>query len=449
MRIRLIAPRMSLRPVDSEFKRRMAPPLSLLTVAALTPASHHVELCDENVQRVDPEAQADLVGITVNVDTSTRAYELAKAFRSRRIPVVLGGIHVSANPEEAMRHADAVCVGEAEGVWREILHDARTGRLKGIYRSPRAAAGINTPPPRWDLIDPSAYLVTNVVCASRGCPHHCEFCYNSSAYASHTFSPRPMKSILADIAGLNSRQVLFIDDNLIGNLEWAWRLVRTLRDLDITWHGAVSANVGEHPDLLDMMRESGCRSLFIGFESVNGASLRDAHKHQNRVERYEALIDALHGRGIMVNASLVFGFDHDGPDVFERTVKWLTVNRVESMTAHILTPYPGTALFARFQKEGRIFDYSWEHYNTARVVFTPKRMTRDELQCGYLRAYRDFYSFSSILRRIPADDSNWMPYFLFNLGYRKFGKLAAPLAQRLGGFHAAASLGRRMSYAIA
>ena len=448
MQIKLISPRMSLRPMDSEFKRRMAPSLALLTVAALTPSEHTVTLEDENVQPLGLDDTPDLVGITVNVDTAHRAYAIAEAYRRRGIPVVLGGIHPSANPEEALQHADAVCVGEAEEVWEQILADTAQGQLQGPYVHPRPADLAKTPIPRWDLVERDSYLYTNIICATRGCPFRCEFCYNSSDYVHSQYRTRPVEQVLAEIQQLDTRHVMFIDDNLIGNIAWTRELVRAIAPLHLKWNAAVSVNIGRHLDLLDEMQRSGCQSLFIGFETVNGESVRSVGKYQNHVADYDRLIHEIHRRGIMVNASMAFGFDHDRPDVFPRTLEWLVRNKIETMTGHILTPYPGTQLYRRMVAEGRMRDLNWRHYNTAHVVFQPRHMTAEELYRGYLWLYRQFYSLPNILRRIPEVKSRRVPFLLFNLCYRKFGKLTSrlgqgPLMGRIG------RLSRKLAYGLA
>jgi radical SAM superfamily enzyme YgiQ (UPF0313 family) len=445
--IKLIYPRISLRPMDSEFKRRMSPSLSLLVVAALTPPGHRVTVADENTSRQSFDDSPDIVGITVNVDTAKRAYEIAAGYRSRGIRVVLGGLHASACPEEAMQHADSVCVGEAEHVWPQMVEDAAGNCLKPRYQCQEPADVARTPIPRWELVDRSSYLYTNIMTASRGCPFQCEFCYNSCSYVHKVFRNRPVENVIAEIRSLNCRQVMFIDDNFIGNIEGARRLVAAMKPLDLVWHAAVSANIGKHPDLMDEMAGSGCRSLFIGIESVNGDSLRSARKHQNDAADYDSLIRAIHDRGMMVNASMVFGFDHDRPDIFSKSLSWLVGNKVESLTAHILTPYPGTALFRRLEAEGRITDRDWRHYNTSNVVFQPSHMTAKELRDGYLRLYDEFYSLANIIRRLPDDPSRRIPYLLFNFGYRKYGKVASLLA-RLGLMSAFGRAARRLAYGI-
>ena len=237
---------------------------------------------------------------------------------------------------------------------------------------------------------------------------------------------------------------MFIDDNFIADPDFARRLVRAFQPLGLIWHTAVSADILDHPDILDLMAESGCQSLFIGFESLNDASLCEAGKRQNHTDTYARLIGAIHRRGMMVNASVVFGFDSDTPGVFDATTEWLISQKIETMTAHILTPYPGTKLHARLTAEGRIFDHNLRHYNTSRAVFRPKLMRAKDLDEGYLRAYRTFYAWPNILRRMPLD-RRATPYLLFNLFYRKFGKATAAIISS-GGMRTLGRLGTKLSY---
>ncbi|NLI93442.1 MAG: B12-binding domain-containing radical SAM protein [Peptococcaceae bacterium] len=447
MKIKLIQPRMSLRPMDSKFKRVMSPSVALLVLAALTPGEHQVELADENAKKLNLHDQPDLVGITVNVDTSKRAYEIAAHYRAKGIPVILGGIHVSANPEEALQFADAVCIGEAETLWATILADAEKGRLKKqYYHSHPTDLGI-TPVPKWEILNQANYLYTNTVLTSRGCPFRCEFCYNSCDYVHKLFRNKPIENVIREIENLSTKQVMFIDDNFIGNVAWTREFVREIKPLGLKWHAAVSANLVNYPQLIQEMRASGCQSLFIGFETINQASIQGVNKSQNNVIRYEELISLLHQNDIMVNASLVFGFDEHRPEVFKDTLEWLVKNKIETMTAHILTPYPGTQLYRKFVEQNRIIDFDTTHYNTSHVVFRPQNMTAEELYQGYLTIYKEFYSFQNIIRRIPDSSKQRIPYLLFNLCYRKFGKVVSrimPLSwmNRLG------KMVRHFSYGI-
>lgn len=447
MKIKLIAPRMSLRPMDSEYKRVLSPSIALLTVAALTPKEYTVYIEDENTCPLNLDDKPDVVGITVNVDTSRRAYEIAGHYRGKGIPVILGGIHASANPEEAANYADAVCIGEAESLWQSILSDIRERRLKKKYSSDKPADLALTPSPRWDLLDHSRYLYTNIICASRSCPFQCEFCYNSCDYLHHVYRNRPLKNVIAEIKNMGTKHVMFIDDNFIGDINWAKEFARAVKPLGLIWNAAVSTNIGQHPDLLDEMRTSGCQSLFIGFETINQESLKSVKKRQNNINNFEQLIKEIHQRGIMINASMAFGFDYDYPDVFKNTLDWLVRNRIETVTAHILTPYPGTTLYKRLLAENRIIDFDWRNYNTAKVVFKPKHLTEEELYDGYLWLYNEFYSLGNILKRLPVYKKQWMPYLLFNLGYRKFGKITARLG-RFGLMHSIGKVARRLSYGV-
>jgi radical SAM superfamily enzyme YgiQ (UPF0313 family) len=418
-----------------------------LVLAALTPQEHSITIEDENANPLHLDDCPDLVGITVNVDTSKRAYQIAEHYRQKRVPVILGGIHVSANPEEALQYADSVCIGEAENVWADILADVSMGKLKSKYHAHKMADPGKIPIPRWSLIPSRKYLYTNIVVASRGCPFKCEFCYNSCEYVHHKYRNRPIANVLEEIILLKTKHVMFIDDNLIGDIAWTRAFLDEIKPLGLKWNAAVSANIINHMDLLDKMQESGCQSLFIGFESINEQSIQSVQKYQHKRENYERLIHELHKRGIMVNASLVFGFDYDSPQVFENTLNWLVRNKVETMTAHILTPYPGTVLYKRFLAEGRIIDFDLSHYNTSNVVFTPKQMSPEELLKGYLWIYQEFYSFKSIIKRIPDHPKQIVPYILFNLFYRKFGKVISKVA-RWGFMNFLGRLARKLSYHI-
>jgi radical SAM superfamily enzyme YgiQ (UPF0313 family) len=449
MLIKLVQPRMTMRPMDTLLKPRMAPSLGLLTLAALTPAGHETVLADENVRALDLSDAPGLVGITANVDSADRAYAISDAYRRRGIPVVGGGIHVSAVPDEAAAHFDAICVGNAERLWSDIVRDAAAGTLRPRYQSTDQVEGAEIPAPRRDLVRQGDYLFTNTVSTSRGCPFRCEFCYTSCGYVPDRIANRPVADVLAEIDSLRTRHVMFIDDNFIGNPTWTREFLEALdtRHRRLTWNAAVSVNLVNQLPLLDLMAKTGCHSLFVGFETINQSALRDVSKRQNRVDAYGRLIEEIHGRGIMVNASLVFGLDGDDASMFRATMEWLVAHRVETMTGHILTPYPGTVLHRRLEAEGRIVDTDKVHYNTAHVVYQPLRMNADELRAGYLWMYREFYSSRNIWRRMPRSRRQRAPYLLFNIGYRRFGWATALLA-RFGLLTWVGRLARRLAYHV-
>ena len=225
---------------------------------------------------------------------------------------------------------------------------------------------------------------------------------------------------------------MFIDDNLIGNPSWTFDLLKALKPLNLKWNAAVSSNVVDIPNMLDEMKAAGCQSLFIGFESINISSIEDVSKVQNNVERYNYIVSEIHKRGIMINASFVFGLDGDTKDTFDKTLKWIVDNKIETVTSHILTPYPGTKLYKKFKTTGRLISDDYEKYNTANVVFKPKNMTEQELQHGYLKIYRDIYTIKNIIKRMPKSKNQWIPYLLFNLFYRKFGKFTDFICSIIG-----------------
>ena len=270
------------------------------------------------------------------------------------------------------------------------------------------------------MIDRGKYLYTSVIHTSRGCPFRCDFCYNSAK--SHHFVNRPIPDVLREIRQAGTRHIMFIDDNFAGNPQWTKQFLKAILPMKLKWQAAVSINAAKDGALLDLMRKSGCQSLFIGFESINPESVQNVHKVQNSTREYEQAIEAIHKRGIMINGSFVFGLDGDTPETFDATVDWIVKNRIETVTSHILTPYPGTALYDRMKAAGRITSHDLSLYNTAHVVFEPRGMTADELYKGYLHVYDKVYSLKNIRRRMPETKSQRIPYLLFNLLYRKYGR---------------------------
>lgn len=436
MNIILIQPLMNMRPMDTDLKTRMSPSLGLLTVAQSVRDSGTVTILNENVgDSIYFDGPADIVGITVTVDTLPRAIEIAAEYRRRDVPVVAGGIQITCFPSSARGFFDVLCIGFAEGTWPSIIADLKAGCLKEEYACLRLAPEQSLSP-AYDLIDRNKYLFVNVVSTGRGCPFKCDFCYNSSANIRNSFFNRPIDDVLADIRMLGRRHIMFIDDNFIGNPGWTREFLKRLKPMGIKWNAAVSANVVEIPGMLDLMKDSGCQGLFIGFESLNPKSIADANKGQNVIARYEYLVEEIHRRGIMINASFVFGLDDDDPSTFRRTAEWIMRQKIETVTSHILTPYPGTAQHRRMEENGLITDYDQRHYTTSEVVFAPSRMTAEELKEGYLWIYRELYSWKGIFRRMPKHQK--AGYLLFNILYRKYGRATSRLC-RLAGFN---SIGR-------
>ncbi|NQT15492.1 MAG: B12-binding domain-containing radical SAM protein [Planctomycetes bacterium] len=376
------------------------PPLSLLTIAGLTPPEDwDVVVRDEHVESSEVEGQVDLVGIQTYISSSGRAYELAQRWRERGAKVVLGGLHPTSLPDEAAQHADAVCTGPAETVWGEILGDFERGRLKKRYAGRREGSAALVPTPRRDLMNRRAYLIRHTMVTSRGCPHSCDFCYKTSFWGPAYYEARPIAEIERELATIDDRLVFFLDDNLLANRRHARAMFDVLRGSGIVWQAAASLDVARDPGYLAEAYDAGCRSLFVGFESLSPENMRGNNKPVNAATDYAEACRRFHDAGIMVNGSFVFGFDCDKPDVFDRTVEFAIEAKILTATFHVLTPLPGTRAFARLEAEGRLLHRDWAYYDTDHAVFRPRGMTAEELEQGHKRAYREFLSYGSILRR--------------------------------------------------
>ena len=375
------------------------PPLSLLTIAGMTPDNWEVIVRDEHVESSEVEGHVDLVGIQTYISSSARAYELARLWRGRGAQVVLGGLHPTSLPHEAAAHADAVCLGPAESVWHDILSDFERGRLKQFYHGRREGSAALAPKPRRDLMNPRAYLLRHTMVTSRGCPHACDFCYKSSFWGPRYYEARPLAAIERELAEIDDRLVFFLDDNLLANRRHARALFRLLRGSGIVWQAAGSLDVADDPGYLEEAYRAGCRSLFVGFESLSPENMRGNNKFVNAKTDYAAACRRFHDAGIMINGSFVFGFDCDGPDVFDRTIEFTIENKILTASLHVLTPLPGTPAFDRLEAEGRLLHRNWTYYDTDHAVFQPRRMTPAELEAGHKRARREFMSFNSICRR--------------------------------------------------
>jgi radical SAM superfamily enzyme YgiQ (UPF0313 family) len=415
MRLRLIV------PATQENRRRrrksMMPPLGLAMVAAVTPAGIEVAVTDENAGDIDFAEQVDLVGITVPTFTAPRAYRIADAFRARGVAVVLGGIHASTLPDEAGRHADAVVVGEAEEIWPAVIADFRAGALKKIYRAPARPGLLSLPRPRRDLFDRKAYYFNNCVQTSRGCPHGCSFCTVTS-YFGHAVRCRPVADVVSEVEALERGQlVAFIDDNIIGDPARAKELFRALVPLRIRWAGQVSLHVARDDELLALAAASGCRAMLIGFETLSQANLNANHKRVNAVDQYENVIRRIHAHGIALHGFFMFGFDEDGADVFDRTVRFARQARIESAMFGWPVPYPGTVLCRALESEGRLDSTDWSRYESE-PVFRPRRMSPQALKDGTDRAWREFYSLPSIWRRVGLRRRHALPLWAINLSLR-------------------------------
>lgn len=375
-----------------------APPLNLLILAALTPRDIKVEIIDERYTPINFNESVDLVGITAITSTALRAYQIGDEFKKKGVKVVLGGIHPSFLPDEAIQHASSVVIGEAELIWRQLLEDCANNKLKRFYRSEEYPSLEAIPFPRWELL-PNRNRYVYFVQAMRGCPNNCDFC-SVTDFSGRKIRTRPVSNVIEEIKTLSKGFVIFIDDNLFAKPSYAKELFQALIPLKIKWGGEVSLNfINGDPELVKLAAKSGCRALFIGMESVSQMALDGVNKSFNKVSEFAETVRLLHQYRISVIASFMFGFDEDEPTVFKQTLNVLNKLKVDAAIFSILTPLPGTKLYSKLKSAGRIFEQDWSKFDALHSTFKPLKMTSSELERGLKWLYQKFYSIPNILRR--------------------------------------------------
>lgn len=408
--------------VGSHVRSMREAPLTLTTLAALADQDPDIKwtLVDGSVDRIPLDRPADLVGISVITGNANAAYRLADHFRRRKIPVVLGGVHVSILPGEAAQHADSIVVGMAERSWPRLLRDFRAGSLQRVYRDdqPPDDYVVGVPPARRDLQRRSGYMMPNTVQATRGCKRNCDFCTVPAVWPHYV--KRPVAEVVRDIRSLRGRLFCFNDVSLVEDVEYARELFEAIAPLKKRWGGLVTVDVAKHPDLIELMAKSGCSYLLLGFESINQDNLRDIHKSFNRSDSYKPIMATMHAHGIAVQGCFVFGLDGDDRTVFERTVQQVVELKIDIPRYSIYTPYPGTPLFKRMVAEGRMLSFNWDDYDTMHVVCTPLKMTPDELYAGFKWAYKETFRLPHIVRRLHGVRLTTAINFVGNLAYRIF-----------------------------
>jgi radical SAM superfamily enzyme YgiQ (UPF0313 family) len=416
-------------PHASFGKHVLTPTLALTSLVGSTPAGWTVSYWDENLLQGPPPVEPfpQVVGISVHLTFARRAFELARFYRSRGAVVILGGLHVLSAPEECAPHADAIVLGEGVQVWPTVLEDVAHGRLRPRYEGSYVRGPVgryeDEPPPDRRVLPRESFLTQASLIATRGCHNRCGFCYLSTDGLKMPYQMRPVRDVVDQFVRTGEPYGVFVDNNLGSRPEYLRALCRELGRAERIWSAAVTIDVTDDPGLVREMALGGCSGVFVGFESLAGENLDEARKKTPRPEDYARRVELLHRYGIQVNGSFVLGFDQDGPDVFERTVEWIESNRLECATFHILTPYPGTPLFRQFEREDRLLHRDWERYDTAHVVFRPRRMSPEELACGYAWCYRRLFSHRSIWRRRPADRAAVLPYLGMSYLYKKSNRL--------------------------
>jgi radical SAM superfamily enzyme YgiQ (UPF0313 family) len=398
MKVKMILPALTeaKSPFFRPIKYSLFPPLGLATLAAYLNPEDEVVLQDEHVETLDLTDEPDLVVIQVYITSAFRAYKIADHYRAKGAYICLGGLHVTSLPEEAAAHADTIFTGPGEDIWPRFLKDYRAKRPLKRYDS-TARSLVDLPLPRRELIKRNLYLVPNSIVVSRGCPHVCDFCYKEAFFeGGKSFYTLSVDRALEEINNLHGKHLYFLDDHLFGNPHFAGGLFDGMRGMGRLWQAAGTVQSVLKPGLLEKAVDSGLRSLFVGFETLNPANLVQQHKYQNLNRDYSQAIKRLHDLGVMVNGSFVFGMDDDDESVFDRTVEWAVKQGIETATFHILTPYPSTALYKRMSAEGRMTSSNWDLFDTRHTVFQPKKLTPQALEDGYWRAYREFYHWKNI-----------------------------------------------------
>jgi radical SAM superfamily enzyme YgiQ (UPF0313 family) len=404
------------------------PPLGLAAVAGATPPWAEVSILDENVEPVDFDFPADLVGLTAMTCQAPRAYEIAAEFRRRGVPTVMGGPHASLLPEEACRHVDSVVIGEAEEIWPEVVADAKAGTLAPVYRAKRLADLSKLPKPRRDLLRRSAYGIFNTVQTTRGCPFDCDFCSVTTMFA-RSYRSRPVEDVVAEIEGMaagarrkRDRLFFLVDDNIVAAPPYAKQLFRALIPLKIQWfsQGTITT-FAKDDELLRLARKSGCIALFIGLESISAGNLTSINKSFNRLSEYESSISRIHRHGIGVLGSFIYGLEHDTEGTFDDTVAWAQRNALEGANFSVLTPYPGTRLARRLAERGLINSTDWRDYHALsnRVVFTHGCLSEEQLLRGTAESWIRYYSVGSLAGRFLRSPRSFLRILPVLLAYRR------------------------------
>lgn len=430
MKITLIMPQSEMYRKRGIFSKALRyAPLTLTTLAALVPEEldADIRIIDEGVEDLDLEAiDADLVGITCITPNAPRVYTLSQQLRARGIPVVIGGVHPTLAPDEAQEHADAIVSGYAEQSWPQLLRDFAAGKMQKRYMEGPGYRFANVPEPRRDLLKKEGYITLNTVQAVRGCPYKCNFCVVPVAWPGYLH--RPVKEVIREIERLEGDSFLFLDLSPIENPAYSKQLYRELIPLKKRWGGLATIRIAGDRELLKLAAQSGCGGLLIGFESVSPATIKQMKKGFNKPDQYSEAVKLLHAHGIAINGCFVFGLDGDDKDVFKRTVEFVNRTAIDLPRFSVATPFPGTPLYQQLHAEGRIIQKDWTYYGGQNVVFQPRNMTVEELQSGIQWAWRQVYSFPSIVRRVAGSAASrsglvLKTSLLANVGYTRYARL--------------------------
>lgn len=415
MKILLISP-----SIDIDTKTPtglMIPQLALHILEGLTPSGYEVKIVEEEIEDINLDEECDLVGISCMTANAPRAYYFAQEFRKRGKKVVLGGVHPTILPDEALQYADSVVAGESEGVWEQLLEDFQKGCLQRKYHHPRPSLDRYISMKYRKSTKKRLFNVIPIM-TTRGCPYNCEFCCVSNLFGKE-IRHVPISNVVRDIEESREKAYIFLDDNIIGKPDYAKELFRSIKPFKIKWAGQASISFVHDTELMKLAAESGCIALFFGVESVSEIQLKRMRKSIKEVKKIEEAVKKVKDLGIHFHASFVFGFENDTKAIFPETLEFLQRNKIGTASFNILTPYPGTAVHEQFKKEGRLLTADWKHYDHSTVVFRPKNMSPYELQTGEIWTKKEFSKISSILKRFPGNLSHPLLYLAMNFGIRK------------------------------
>lgn len=416
MKILLISP-----TVDTEKRTNkglMLPQLALYILKGLTPPEHEVKIIEEETCHIDLDQECNLVAISCMTANAPRAYELCQEFKKRGKTVVLGGVHPTILPDEALQHADSVVVGEAEGVWETLLKDFQNNNLKIKYHNPVPELKKYVPKDFSKIIKKRLFNLIPIM-TTRGCPYNCDFCCVTNLFGKK-IRHIPIENVVRDIKESGAKNFIFLDDNILSHPKYAKALFKAIKPFKIKWVGQASVSLlVRDKELMQLASESGCKVLFFGIESVYEEQLKSMRKAIKKIEHLERALKQIKKMGILIHASMIFGFDNDTKEVFNETVRFLIRNRVSTVSFNVLTPYPGTKVYEDLKNENRLTTSDWRYYDHNTVVFKPKNMTPYELQIGKINARKKFYSISSVLNRVLGNLYNPVIYFALNYGHMK------------------------------
>lgn len=407
-------------------------PLTLTTLAALVPPELdcEIEIADEGVQLVDFEAKPDLVAISIITGTSLRGYAIADHFRRRNIPVVMGGVHVTLMPDEAAQHADCIVIGYGEEAWPKLLRDFSRGKMEQSYNGLTPPSLINYPIARRDLLQTKGYITNSTIWATRGCLNDCDFCSIPATWGSNFFM-RPVDEVVAEAASLPGKEFVLLDPSPMEDIAYAKKLFTAMKSINKHWFGLSTTKIGEDPELMKILGESGCKGLLVGFESVNQMSIGSIQKDHNSVGFYLDLVKKMHDHGMGVQACFVFGLDDDDTDIFKRTVDFCDKAYVDLPRFSTYTPFPNTGAFRKLDAQNRIISYNWSLYDVEHVVIKPALMTTDQLREGLHWAWQHAYRIPSVARRLLGSRTSTGFAIGLNLGYKSYAKRLQSMTDKI------------------